>query len=177
MLQLLLSPSGRLSRRTYWIVALGFGVLHTIALAIDVAGGAYSTVEDQSAPVGSIVTLILLWPSIALLVKRAHDRGRGWWFLLLLLVPILNVWPIISMLFCRGQEGANRFGDDPYEKKPIWWIWAGLIAIWIIQGYLLQDFIASFSASLEETHIDAGTQSTPGASTDAPATEQQAPAQ
>jgi uncharacterized membrane protein YhaH (DUF805 family) len=39
-------------------------------------------------------------------VRRAHDCGRSGWFLL---IPFYNVW----LFFESGEQGANRFGDDP----------------------------------------------------------------
>jgi uncharacterized membrane protein YhaH (DUF805 family) len=34
----------------------------------------------------------------------------------LFLVPILNFWPLIELLFVRGTVGANRFGPDPVPQ-------------------------------------------------------------
>jgi uncharacterized membrane protein YhaH (DUF805 family) len=54
-----------------------------------------------------------LWMGFAVGVKRAHDRGRAWWFVLLGAVPVLNLWPIIELGFLRGTVGDNQYGADP----------------------------------------------------------------
>lgn len=60
----------------------------------------------------TIYSLVGFYVSIAVNVKRAHDRNRSGWFILLFFVPILNLWPIIELGFFRGTKGENRFGQD-----------------------------------------------------------------
>ncbi|MEY4510364.1 MAG: hypothetical protein RLZZ450_2486 [Pseudomonadota bacterium] len=57
--------------------------------------------------------LTLGWVTMALGVKRLHDRDRPSWWLLLSLVPILNVWLLVEVGFLAGTPGANRYGPDP----------------------------------------------------------------
>ena len=66
--------------------------------------------------VGALIGLIyvaLLWPSIAIQIKRVHDRDWPWAFILVLFIPIVNIWPMIEIMFLRGTVGSNRFGPDP----------------------------------------------------------------
>jgi uncharacterized membrane protein YhaH (DUF805 family) len=60
-----------------------------------------------------ILVVLLIWPGVASHVKRAHDRGRSGWFVLLGVVPIVAIWPAIEIAFLRGDVGPNRFGPDP----------------------------------------------------------------
>jgi uncharacterized membrane protein YhaH (DUF805 family) len=60
-----------------------------------------------------VYLLATLWPSIVVYVKRAHDRGRSGLFVLLFLVPVLNLWPFIELLFLPGTTGNNSYGADP----------------------------------------------------------------
>ena len=94
--QKLFSFSGRLRRRDWWL----FGALVTLLewLAVNVATSGGGGVADwqlwekvgtdpaarhmlsQDLRFQGVVALIFLWPSLALSVKRLHDRGRsGWW--------------------------------------------------------------------------------------------------
>jgi uncharacterized membrane protein YhaH (DUF805 family) len=110
----LLSPSGRISRSQYWLNwALPIFVIG-IALALLV----FATIDDPTvaATIIPIFDLIILWPGIAILIKRSHDRDRSGWFILLFLVPLLNLWPLIELLFLRGTIGSNRFGPDPVPQ-------------------------------------------------------------
>jgi len=111
----LLSPDGRISRSQYWLKwALPVFVIG-IALALLV----FVTIDDPTvaATIIPIFDLIILWPGIAILIKRSHDRDRSGWFILLFLVPLLNFWPLIELLFLRGTIGSNRFGPDPVPQS------------------------------------------------------------
>lgn len=64
--------------------------------------------------------LAIVVPSVAVSVRRLHDRGiSGWWclgFILLGLVPVLGWITSIGYLVIMslpGNAGANRFGADP----------------------------------------------------------------
>ena len=61
----------------------------------------------------SALGLIQAWLLLAILGKRCHDRDRPIWFLLLLLVPVMQLWPLVDLLFLRGSADLNRFGPVP----------------------------------------------------------------
>jgi uncharacterized membrane protein YhaH (DUF805 family) len=62
--------------------------------------------KTDSNTLAAIIQLVVLIPSIAVGVRRMHDTDhRGWW----LLVPLANFY----LVFCKGQAGPNRFGQDP----------------------------------------------------------------
>jgi uncharacterized membrane protein YhaH (DUF805 family) len=70
-----------------------------------------------------IYALVALIPSIAVTVRRLHDRDMsGWWYLGLTLVgfiPLVGFLASIALLVLMvlpGTEGGNRFGPDP--KNP-----------------------------------------------------------
>jgi uncharacterized membrane protein YhaH (DUF805 family) len=109
--QFLLSPSGRISRSQYWLKwALPVAAIVIVLILLVFAASDDPRLITFIIP---IVELIVLWPSIAILIKRSHDRNRSGWFILLFLVPFLNFWPFIELLFMRGTIGSNRFGPDP----------------------------------------------------------------
>ena len=33
--------------------------------------------------------------------------------ILLLFVPLVNLWPVVELLFLRGTVGPNQYGPDP----------------------------------------------------------------
>jgi len=103
---LLFGFSGRLKRLPWWIATiladLGLGIAEAIF----------------GMPRPSVFFLLLLavpliWISIAVQVKRWHDRDKsGWWFLVNF-VPIIGwLWVLIECGFLRGTPGANRFGEE-----------------------------------------------------------------
>jgi len=56
---------------------------------------------------------IILIPSVTIQVKRAHDRNRPGYFLLLSLIPLVNLWVIVEIFFLKGTSGVNNYGEDP----------------------------------------------------------------
>jgi uncharacterized membrane protein YhaH (DUF805 family) len=89
-----------------YVILLGL----TLATQGSVAGGIFGFILI-------IFALVMLWPSIAILVKRVHDRDWPWPFILLLLVPLVSLWPAIEIMFLRGTIGGNRFGPDPVPRQ------------------------------------------------------------
>jgi len=112
MKSLLLSLDGRVPRLTWWLFWIASTLAATGAIVVDFMIGTFD-MESGIGVVYSIVALLLLWPWIAVNVKRLHDRNRSGWFLLLLLVPLVNIWILIELAFLGGTAGSNRFGDDP----------------------------------------------------------------
>ena len=117
--------SGRASRSEYWWFAL-FTVLVALVLsAIMMMGMNFETGEFGAlAKLGigllGIFYLGILIPTIAVAVRRLHDRNMsGWWylgFIALSFIPVVGFLASIAMLviFClKGTDGDNRFGPDP----------------------------------------------------------------
>lgn len=98
----------RSTRRQFWWWTL-WSVLFSIGSAI--VDGALGM--GDSGPVGLLVSLAMLLPSIAVAIRRLHDIGRtGWWYLIVL-VPLIG-WIVLIVFFCtKTQEEANRWGLPP----------------------------------------------------------------
>ena len=111
---LLFSFQGRIGRQDWWVFAvlvIGFGG-GIVAGVIDTMMG-YRTPENPIGP-GIIVNLLLIWPSLALTVKRWHDRDKSGWWVLINLIPIIGwIWGLVENGFLKGTAGPNRFGEDP----------------------------------------------------------------
>lgn len=111
--QLYLSFEGRISRSTFWLkFYLPLIIIQMLAFLVDYSTGNYNA-EYGYGVISSIIGVLMIWPCIAIYVKRIHDRDRSGLFLLLLFVPVLNLWPTVEILFLKGTEGPNRFGEDP----------------------------------------------------------------
>lgn len=108
--QILLSLDGRINRGKFWAYILPLNFVWLVGLMID-----FSTKGEPGA-FYSIGILISLWPSIALNVKRCHDRDKSGWFYLVALIPLVNLWYLIEAGFLKGTEGDNRFGPDPLSQ-------------------------------------------------------------
>ncbi len=67
----------------------------------------------------SPILLLAIYINFVLGIKRAHDRGKSGFFVVLFLVPILNLWPMIELIFFRGIDGPNQFGPDPLQDTEL----------------------------------------------------------
>lgn len=107
MKQLLLRLQGRVGRRTWWLwaVAAPLGLMLYLTVVLRVAGLPARATEVA-------VNLLLLWPVLAVSVKRWHDRGKNGWWVLVTLIPLVGwLWALIENGLLRGDALANRFGE------------------------------------------------------------------
>ncbi|MGH6983651.1 MAG: DUF805 domain-containing protein [Stellaceae bacterium] len=113
--QLLFAVEGRATRFDYWMRwVLPYFIGALIAAFLDDVLGTV----NPTGGVGVIMVIYIIaavWPNLAVGIKRCHDRGRSGWFLLIGLVPLLNLWLAVELMFLRGTVGLNRFGPDPLD--------------------------------------------------------------
>ena len=137
--------SGRSRRKEYWMFALFMFLVYAIGAGLVLAGGGLQAMmagipePDAVAPaevpglgpLGWIgVALMVIFalgsfiPSIAVTVRRFHDRDMsGWWYLGFIVasaIPFVGSLVSIALLVLMclpGTVGMNRFGDDP--KNPV----------------------------------------------------------
>lgn len=99
--------SGRARRTEYWMFVLcNVIVMQLLGMVDKLIGG------DKEF-ISGIYSLAVLLPSLAVAARRLHDTDRSAWWLLLGLIPIIGTLVLIYFMICNGQQGPNRFGDDP----------------------------------------------------------------
>ena len=112
---LLLSWQGRISRSAYWLkFAVPYLVIYIALLIVDAVAGTLSSKAGMGVFSG-IFTLLALYPSLAVGIKRCHDRDRSGWFLLVSLIPIVNLWVFVELGLLPGSTGANKYGPAPRQ--------------------------------------------------------------
>lgn len=120
---LLFSTKGRITRTTYWLFNLAYFILSLIAVSVDfMLLGGLEGLAQQTQPFffgifSGILGLAAFFPSLAIQIKRLHDRDRSGWFLLLNFVPFLNLWVGIEIAFLPGTIGQNQYGPDPRQHN------------------------------------------------------------
>jgi len=111
MQHMLFSFNGRISRKPYWMFMLIVIVGAVVATIIDTA------ITGQAGIVSVIFMLIMIWASLAIQVKRWHDRDKSGWWILINFVPIIGpIWAFVENGLLAGTEGKNRFGDNPLKQ-------------------------------------------------------------
>ena len=99
--------SGRARRTEYWMFVLCNVIVMLLLAMVD------KLIGGDKELISSIYSLAVLLPSLAVAARRLHDTDRSAWWLLLGLIPIIGTLVLIYFMVCNGQQGPNRFGDDP----------------------------------------------------------------
>ena len=111
--ELLFSFDGRISRSTYWLkFALPLAGFGLVAAILDMAMGTFDY-ENNIGLLSGLLSLAAIYPSVAVGVKRCHDRDRSGWFILIGLIPIVQIWLWIELGVLKGTTGRNQYGADP----------------------------------------------------------------
>lgn len=133
--------SGRINRAKYWVAMLIYSAIY-IVLAI------VGYLTDNSAiyqAINGMLNIVIFISSLAVGVKRLHDRNKsGWYLVLFYIVPgilvtagivvgtfmddsillasilglaafAIGVWAFVELGCLRGTIGPNRYGPDPLE--------------------------------------------------------------
>lgn len=126
---LLTSFEGRISRQPFWLSVLvlfiaqwvimivagmvfGFSMMGGMDPAMDPEAAASAAMSGMTPII--IISLLFLYPALAIYTKRWHDRGKSGWWTLILLVPLIGfIWFLVECGFLRGTEGPNQYGNDP----------------------------------------------------------------
>ncbi|MEQ1687849.1 MAG: DUF805 domain-containing protein [Sphingopyxis sp.] len=104
--------SGRARRKEYWMFVLGYIIMVIIASIVDGVLGMTGMIGGVYGPLVSLVGLAALVPSIAVGVRRLHDQDKSGWFMLLALIPLVNIVLLVFMCL-EGTSGPNQYGPDP----------------------------------------------------------------
>jgi len=145
--------SGRSRRMEFWMFQLFLMLTNLVFIMIFMAGFPWDemsamqttvdvpvaqdpqSAEEVLAMFGPLfwvgLALVMLWglfvfiPSMAVTVRRLHDRDMsGWWYggaLIASFVPLVNVLAlpvflfVFVMMFLPGTPGPNRYGPDPKD--------------------------------------------------------------
>ena len=63
-------------------------------------------------PVGAVLALAMLIPSLSLTIRRLHDTGKSGWFTFICLIPLVG-WILLLLQYFQDSEGDNRWGPGP----------------------------------------------------------------
>lgn len=101
--------NGRARRKEYWMFVLA-------NLLIGVVFGILGQIASLFSYISGLISLVLLIPGIAVAVRRLHDTNKSGWFLLLALIPFVNLY-LIYLLVIEGDKGPNQYGPDPKAEE------------------------------------------------------------
>jgi uncharacterized membrane protein YhaH (DUF805 family) len=129
----LFSLDGRMRRSEYWIISIALGV---VKAPLTFLGNLFG--PEGALVVRILLELLFLWPALALVVKRGHDRSRPAIFSIgvqaalfvsaitfgatpdgavkyaaLALLLVLALYTFIEYGCLDGTQGPNRYGRSP----------------------------------------------------------------
>ena len=91
--------TGRASKSEYW-----WGFLFLFAVGI--VGYILSATVP---PLGGLITLGFFLPNLSLNIRRLHDIGKAWYWLLMGLIPLAG-FIILIVYYCKDSDGDNQWG-------------------------------------------------------------------
>lgn len=115
---------GRSRRLEYWMFTL-FVLLCALALmaVVFVLTGFGSSGSGMLSTtfivIFGLAYLAILVPSIAVQVRRFHDRDMSGWFVLLNFIPYVGGLIVFVFMLLEGTRGPNRFGPDPKDPAGV----------------------------------------------------------
>lgn len=117
---------GRSRRMEYWMFSLFlFLVFFAWGIVFVILGGLtnyeeggtslFSGIAGVWVVVAILAYLAILIPSLAVQVRRFHDRDMSGWFVLLGFIPYIGGLIVFVIMLLEGTRGPNRFGPDPKD--------------------------------------------------------------
>lgn len=90
-----------------------------------------------------LLSCAYLYFMLVVMIRRLHDRNKSGWWILLCLIPIVQIFMAFYLLFARGCNRANRFGH-PRPSAFIEKLLAWLMIITFVIGLFASTSIVSF---------------------------------
>ncbi len=104
--------TGRARRQEFWMYYL---IVFGINVAISIIAGLFgdSMLASLFTVLGSLFSLAILVPTLALCVRRLHDIGKDWPWIFIVFIPFVGwIWWIVLMA-TDSQPGDNQWGAYP----------------------------------------------------------------
>ena len=115
--ELFFTSKGRLNRKSYIYRSIFLSlVLCVVQGVLTFAANTIGALELLFAVVAFGFSLFGFVSNIMMGVRRLHDLDLSGWWMLLLCVPLINLFFAIYIYFFKGTEGPNQYGDDPLQS-------------------------------------------------------------
>lgn len=129
-------------------LAIGLFNLNTRSLNYD-----FIQLFNSLAGLGFIVIMVVYFYFLMVVsVRRLHDMNRGGWLIILFIIPLLNVFLGLYLMFGSGTAGINRYGlphDTTIWEKILAW----LIIIMTVLSLLASGSFVSYMMDTSELKI------------------------
>ena len=124
MLDLLFGFKGRINRQKWWLVGKGVPIVFFMLFGMAFYASGALAPENAGAGLGvliialaAVLSLAMLWISVAVSIKRYHDLNKSGWWIFITLVPVIGQpWYFVENGFFPGTPGPNNYGADPLGR-------------------------------------------------------------
>ena len=126
-----LSLNGRFGRLSYiawygFLNLITFFAVITLSLALGIFNLSTQSLDshfiDTLTGLGGlgflIISVLYFYFNLVIQVRRFHDMNRSGWFILLFIVPLVNIFVFFYLLLGSGTQGTNHYG--PQRISAIW---------------------------------------------------------
>lgn len=112
------------SNRKEWIMfvifeSLFYTILQLITVFISLFFGSESNLLIAWLILCVIFIIVLGFPAISLQVRRLHDIGKSWHWLLLSVIPIVSLYVFYLLYIKAGDPYINEYGAPPHWDDTI----------------------------------------------------------
>jgi uncharacterized membrane protein YhaH (DUF805 family) len=118
LIRSLFSLEGRVSRRRYWNIQIIYIGLFVFAIWL-------ATLQPRDdAPTRQVFMAIGFYGLLAFIfatsftlgIRRCHDRGKPWVWMLFAVVPFVGLIALFDIWFLAGTRGPNAYGAEPTSR-------------------------------------------------------------
>ncbi|MCB1388821.1 MAG: DUF805 domain-containing protein [Rhodobacteraceae bacterium] len=103
--------SGRAPRAEYWYWVLFVLLVSVVLAVVDLA----LMGPGRGQPLSALFSLAVLFPGLAVSVRRLHDIGRSGWWVLIAIIPLVGAILLLVWFARESDPGDNEFGPNPYS--------------------------------------------------------------
>lgn len=115
--ELFFTSEGRLNRKSYIYRSFFLSiVLFVVQGILSFAADTFGALDLLFSIIAFVLGIFQLAANIMMGVRRLHDLDKSGWWMLLLIVPLVNLFFCLYLLFFKGTDGPNEYGDDPLQQ-------------------------------------------------------------
>lgn len=97
---------GRARRSEYWYYTLANVLIGLVLAIID------QSIGLKNFGIGTLYSLAVFIPGVAVSVRRLHDVNKSGWWLLIALTGI-GIFYLLYLYVQQGDQTMNEYGQDP----------------------------------------------------------------
>lgn len=109
---------GRASRKEYWYVSLINSLISLVLFIIDALTISLN-LNIGIGFLGTVYSLAVFIPALAVTVRRLHDIDHSGWWMLMIMIPFVGVIILLLNLAQESQPGDNKYGNDPFGRPVV----------------------------------------------------------